>query len=188
MESSFWMPMTAVITRQPKVTEEEAEQERKKHDHTPWGCGWTGWLLYVTEDSLRYLGYEGDYVTLQITIIYAWTHVLTDRKIFLLLLFRHCHIWLFVAPWTVVCKSPLPMGFPRQEYWSGLPFSSPGYLLDLGTKPTAPALQADSLPLSHLGKPRKILVHNIYVISLQLRKGWELGYSDHERRKIKEKV
>ena len=38
------------------------------------------------------------------------------------------------------------MGFPRQEYWSGLPFLSPGHLLDPGIKPESPALQADFLP------------------------------------------
>ena len=43
------------------------------------------------------------------------------------------------------------MGFFRQEYWSGLPFPSPGDLPDPGIKPTSSALQADSLPLSHLG-------------------------------------
>ena len=31
----------------------------------------------------------------------------------------------FVTPWTVACQTPLSMGFPRQEYWSGLPFPSP---------------------------------------------------------------
>ena len=42
------------------------------------------------------------------------------------------------------------MGFPRQEYWSGLPFPSPGDLPDPGTEPESPALQADTLPsLSH---------------------------------------
>ena len=41
------------------------------------------------------------------------------------------------------------MEFSRQEYWSGLPFPSPGDLLDPGTKPTSPALQVDSLPLGH---------------------------------------
>ena len=35
---------------------------------------------------------------------------------------------LFVAPWTVACQAPLSMGFPRQEYWSGLPFPPPGEL------------------------------------------------------------
>ena len=51
--------------------------------------------------------------------------------------------------WTVAHQAPLSMGFPRQEYWSGLPFPSPEDLPDLGIEPTSPALQADSLPLSH---------------------------------------
>ena len=44
----------------------------------------------------------------------------------------------FVTPWTVACQAPLSMGFPRQEYWSGLPFPSPGGLPDPGIKPTSP--------------------------------------------------
>ena len=47
--------------------------------------------------------------------------------------------------WTVAC-GPLSMGFSRQEYWSGLPFPSPGDLPDPGIKPRSPALQADDLP------------------------------------------
>ena len=43
--------------------------------------------------------------------------------------------------------------FPRQEYWSGLPFPSPGNLPDPGIKPRSPALQADSLPSEPPGKP-----------------------------------
>ena len=49
-------------------------------------------------------------------------------------------------PWTVVCQAPLSMGFSRQEYWSGLPFPSPGDLPDPGIEPKSPALQADDLP------------------------------------------
>ena len=49
-------------------------------------------------------------------------------------------------PWTVACQAPLSMGFSRQEYWSGLPFPSPGDLPDPGIKPGSPALQADDLP------------------------------------------
>ena len=45
----------------------------------------------------------------------------------------------FVIPWTVAHWTPLSMGFPRQEYWSGLPFPSPGDLPDPGIEPTAPA-------------------------------------------------
>ena len=38
----------------------------------------------------------------------------------------------FVTPWTVDCEAPLSVGFSRQEYWSGLPFPSPGALPDPG--------------------------------------------------------
>ena len=44
------------------------------------------------------------------------------------------------------CSLPGSMGFSRQEYWSGLPFPSPGDIPDSGIKPRSPALQADSLP------------------------------------------
>ena len=47
------------------------------------------------------------------------------------------------TPWTVVCKAPQSMGFSRQEYWSGLPFPSPGDLPDPGIEPGSLALQAD---------------------------------------------
>ena len=55
--------------------------------------------------------------------------------------------------WTVANQAPLSMGFSRQEYWHGLPFPSPGDLPDPGTKSMSPALQVDSLPLSHQGSP-----------------------------------
>ena len=49
------------------------------------------------------------------------------------------------------------MGFSRQEYWSGLPFPSPGDLPDPGIEPMSPALQADALPSEPPGKPKYIL-------------------------------
>ena len=55
------------------------------------------------------------------------------------------YVWLFATPWTVVYKASQSMDFPRQEYWSGLPFSSPGDLPDPGIEPRSPALQADAL-------------------------------------------
>ena len=55
------------------------------------------------------------------------------------------------TPRTVARQAPLSMGFSRQEYWSRLPCPPPGDLPDPGIKPGSPALQADSLPLSHLG-------------------------------------
>ena len=48
----------------------------------------------------------------------------------------------FVTPWTVACQAPLSMGFPRQEYWKGLLFLSPGDLPDPGFKPASLALAA----------------------------------------------
>ena len=54
---------------------------------------------------------------------------------------------LFATPWTVAYEAPPSMGFSRQEYWSGLPFPSPGDLPDAGIEPRSPALEADSLTL-----------------------------------------
>ena len=73
------------------------------------------------------------------------------------------------TPWTVACQASLSMGFSRQEYWHGLPFPSPGYLTDPGIKPISfksPALQADSLPLSHLGNPRNTLRSILWALKL----------------------
>ena len=61
-----------------------------------------------------------------------------------------------VTPWTVACHVSLSMEFSRQEYWTGLPFPTPGDLPDPGIKPVSlasPALAVDSLPLRHLGSP-----------------------------------
>ena len=73
---------------------------------------------------------------------------------------------LFATPWTVAHEAPLSMGFPRQEYWSGLPFPSPGDLPDPGMEPTspvAPALQANSLPLGPLESSLHRLSHLILI-------------------------
>ena len=54
------------------------------------------------------------------------------------------HVWLFSTPWTVTHQAPLAMGFPRQEYWGGLPFPPPGDLPNPGIEPTSPALAGSS--------------------------------------------
>ena len=56
------------------------------------------------------------------------------------------HVLLFASPWTIAHQAPLSVEFVRQEYCSGLPLSSPGYLPNSGIKPGSPALQVDSLP------------------------------------------
>ena len=78
--------------------------------------------------------------------------------------------WTFsvTTTWPPVLPSqaPLNMGFPRQEYWSGLPFPCPGDLPDPGIKPGFPELQVDSLPSESPGKPDLCLlappIHKIW--------------------------
>ena len=56
---------------------------------------------------------------------------------------------LFETPWTVAYQAPLSMGFSRQEYWSGLPFPSPGDRPNPGIKPGSPTFQTDTLTSEH---------------------------------------
>ena len=58
-----------------------------------------------------------------------------------------------MTPWTVAHQVLLSMGFPRKEYWSGLPCPSPRDLPDPWIKPRSPEMQVDSLPLEPPGKP-----------------------------------
>ena len=60
----------------------------------------------------------------------------------------------FVTSRTVADQVPLSLGFAMQEYWSGLPFPSPGDLTDPGIEHVSPALQVDSYPLSHQGSQK----------------------------------
>ena len=60
---------------------------------------------------------------------------------------------LLATPWTVAHQAPPSMGFSRREYWSGVPFPSPGDLPNPGIEPGSPALQADTLSSEPPGKP-----------------------------------
>ena len=62
-------------------------------------------------------------------------------------------VQLFATPWTLAHQTPPSMGFSRQEYWSGLPFPSPGDLPNPGIKPRSPALQVDALLSEPPGNP-----------------------------------
>ena len=63
------------------------------------------------------------------------------------------HVQLFVTPWIIAYQAPLSMGFSWQDYWSGLPFPSSGYLPNQGIEPWSPALQTGALPSKPPGKP-----------------------------------
>ena len=70
------------------------------------------------------------------------------------------------TPWNIAHQAPLSMEFFRQEYWSRLPFPSPGDLLDPGIKSRSPALQADSLLSESPGKPiRSVMLNKYNVLS-----------------------
>ena len=60
---------------------------------------------------------------------------------------------LFATPWTVAHQAPPTIGFSRQEYWTGLPFSSPGDLPDPGIEPRSPAMWAEALTSEPPEKP-----------------------------------
>ena len=82
-----------------------------------------------------------------------------------------------MIPWTVAHQAPLSMGFSRQEYWSGLPFSSPGNFSDPGIKPRSPTLQADTLPSeppgAHHQSRSDIFKSNVF------QKSYSVTYTDH---------
>ena len=82
-------------------------------------------------------------------------------------------VWLLAGPWTVARQTPPSMEFSRQEYWSGLPFPSPGDLPDPGIKPRSPAMQAAALPSEPPGKPFSLLTHIKYCTFIK----WVLIYT-----------
>ena len=88
----------------------------------------------------------------------------------------------FVTLWTVAHQAPLSTGFSRQKYWSGVECTPPGDLHKPGIKPTSPvspALQADSLPLSHPQSPLPHLIDTSPVISKVMNvPGSNMGFSN----------
>ena len=88
------------------------------------------------------------------------------------------HVWLFVTPWTVACQTPLSMGFPRKEYWSGLPFPSPGDLPDPGIKPvspTSPVLASRFFTIEPPRNPTKAMFSYKWLLRWTLKK-WKVKH------------
>ena len=89
------------------------------------------------------------YRLLQIKSLYLWTSYISLFVVWWCLVTQLCPT--LCDPMNYIARqAPLPIGFSRQEYWSGLPFPSPGDLPNPGIKPV---LHADSLPLRHKVKP-----------------------------------
>ena len=100
-----------------------------------------------------------------------------------------------VTPWTVDHQAPLSMGFPRQEYWSGLPFPSPEDLSNPGIDSKSPALQADyltteppgkSLPLLKCHQPpfRIGIYSQVNKLTLSNRCSWHWEYTDEHDKSL----
>ena len=81
-------------------------------------------------------------------------------------------VWLFATPWTVAYQAARSNGFSMQEYWSWLPFPSPGDLPDPGMEPRSPALQADTLPSEPPGKPQPYTTGVHFTIWYCIILGW----------------
>ena len=79
-------------------------------------------------------------------------------------------VWLSRIPWTVAHQASPSMGFSRQEYWSGLPFPSPGDLPNPGIEPWSPTLQSDALTSKPPGKPWDKRDHFLMKLASQLNK------------------
>ena len=77
-------------------------------------------------------------------------------------------VQLFATLWTVAYQAPPSMGFSRQEYWSGLPFPSPGDLPNPEIEPGSPSLEADTLPSDPPESPH----HTMDLIKLWLKWQW----------------
>ena len=86
------------------------------------------------------------------------------------------HVQLFATPWSVAHQAPLSMGFPRQEYWSRLPFPSPGNLPSTRIELRSPALQADSLLSEPPAKPSyiraKVILFGSYTLNQFCNNHW----------------
>ena len=114
------------------------------------------WCMYLFEgyfclDICPGVGFLGPMVSL--FVLFLW-------KVKVKLLSR---VWLFATPWTAASQASPSMGFSRQEYWSGLPFHSPGDLPDSGIEPGSPTLQADILPPKPPGKPPLFFVEPMHI-------------------------
>ena len=80
---------------------------------------------------------------------------------------RFRRVQLFATPWTVARQAPLSMEFSRQEYWNGLPFSSPGHILDPGIETGLLNCRQILNHLSYQGSPSKVVAWAIWGIFMQ---------------------
>ena len=105
---------------------------------------WFDWIFGLGKESLKILMT----INLSWNVLVSFINSKKEKKVKSL-----SRVQLFMTPWTVAYQAPPSMEFSRQEYWSGLPFPSPGDLPNPGIEPRSPAFQADALTFEPPGKP-----------------------------------
>ena len=104
--------------------------------------------------------------------------------------FHTLSTWTVVYPWTVVCQAPLSIGFPRQKYWGGLLFPSPGDLPRWGIERCLLHWQVDSLPVSHQRSPWQPLsigdypLNRFFVFLAMLSGMWDLSSLTRDQTRV----
>ena len=106
----------------------------------PWRRAWQPAPAFLPGES-PWTDEPGKATVHRVTKSWTWLKWLSTHEVKLF-----SRVQLFVIPWTIAYQAPLSLGFSRQEYWSGLPFPSPGDLPNRGIEPGSPVLQADALP------------------------------------------
>ena len=127
-------------------------------------------LMDKQYNNNNYLLLSADSVIDMLHVVSQYSKICLELSLILSLMLRNVcvlnhfsHVQVFASLSIVDCQAPLSMGFSRQEYCSGLPCPPPGDLPDPGIEPmspVAPALQADSLPLSHQGSPLYLTIRH----------------------------
>ena len=110
--------------------------------------------------------------------IWGWTHWRLSNfqqnlnvSVHVCMLSHFSRVWLFATLWTVAYQTPRSMGFPRQEYWSGLPYSPPGDLLHPRIEPESsatPALAGGLLTAEPPGKPLNVSYWLYFLVWVQV--------------------
>ena len=120
----------------------------------PWRKKWLPSPAFLPGESYGQRSLEGYSLWGHRKVRHDWTYIHSFNwqkylKVKVKLLSR---VRLVATPWTVAYQAPPSVGFSRQEYWSGLPFPSPGDLPNPGIEPGSPTLRADTLPSEPPGK------------------------------------
>ena len=97
---------------------------------------------------------------------YAFLRVCLTMCTHACMLNHFSHVWLFATLWTIACQAPLPMGFSRQDYWSGLSFPSPRDIPHPGIVPACSALTGIFFTTEPLGKPTGHVILLIIIITI----------------------